>query len=209
MKPTNYDACPDCDLLLNLPPLVLGDKARCPRCGHLVAHPKAQSIERTFALSVAGLILIFPAFFLPLVGMELIGNSKVCNLWSGVFTLFAENKWEIAILVFLASILFPFMNIVLSLLVSGFLYFNIPNRHLKIWLRWQELLSEWSMLQVYMMGIIVACVKLGDMAKLTLNTGLYAFIALLIVTTMLTSSMDKRLFWQRIEQLDTGSAHEN
>lgn len=209
MKLIEYDACPDCDILLRPSQPVIGEKAHCPRCGFMLARPRKQSIERTFALSIAGLILIFPANLLPLIGMQMLGNVRICNLWSGVFSLFAEDMWEIAILVFLASIFFPLVNIILSLLVSGFLYFDRPNRYLKIWLRCLQHLSEWVMLEVYMLGIIVACVKLSSMAKLSFGFGLYAFVALLIITAMLSSTLDKRLFWQRIEQLNTLNANEN
>jgi paraquat-inducible protein A len=65
------------------------------------------------------------------------------------------------------------------------------------------------MLEVYMLGIIVACVKLMALAPLKFGWGLYAFIALIIITTMLTSGLDTRLFWQRIEQLSKKEIHES
>ena len=70
-------------------------------------------------------------------------------------------------------------------------------------------LDEWVMLEVYMLGIIVACVKLMALAPLKFGWGLYAFIALIIITTMLTSGLDTRLFWQRIEQLSKKEIHES
>ncbi len=198
---TNFTACPECDLLLNPAILVAGDKAHCPRCGYLVHRPRKQSIERTFALSIAGLILMFPANFMPLVGIKMLGGAKESTLWSGVSSLFEEHMWGIAILVFLSSILFPFLNIIFSLLISGHLYFNRTSQYLTHWMRWLQHLDEWAMLEVYMLGIIVACVKLGSTSELILGFGLYAFAALLVITVMLTSSMDKVLFWQQIGQL--------
>jgi paraquat-inducible protein A len=109
-----------------------------------------------------------------------------------------ENMWVVAILVFLSSILFPLLNIILSLLISAHLYFNKPNRYLAFWMRWLQHLDEWSMLEVYMLGIIVACVKLSSIAELKFGFGLYAFIALLIITVMLASSLDRYLFWRHI-----------
>ncbi|MDD5412330.1 MAG: paraquat-inducible membrane protein A, partial [Methylobacter sp.] len=61
MSKIEFDACPECDLLLNTALPAIGEKAHCPRCGYLLQRPRKQSIERTFALSIAGLILIFPA----------------------------------------------------------------------------------------------------------------------------------------------------
>jgi paraquat-inducible protein A len=201
MSRIELDACAECDLLLNPAQPAMGDKAQCPRCGYLLQRPRKQSIERTFALSVAGLILILPANLLPLVGIKVLGNTRDGTLWSGVATLYQEDMWAVAILVFLSSILFPLVNIVLSLLVSGHLYFRKPNRHLPRWMRWLQHIEEWAMLEVYTLGIIVACVKLASMAELRFGFGLYAFVALLIVNAMLASSLDQYLFWRRIEQL--------
>ncbi|WAK04115.1 paraquat-inducible protein A [Methylobacter sp. YRD-M1] len=201
MSRIELDACAECDLLLNPAQPAVGDKAQCPRCGYLLQRPRKQSIERTFALSVAGLILILPANLLPLVGIKLLGNTRDGTLWSGVATLYQEDMWAVAILVFLSSILFPLVNIALSLLVSGHLYFRKPNRYLPRWMRWLQHIEEWAMLEVYTLGIIVACVKLASMAELRFGFGLYAFVALLIVNAMLASSLDQHLFWRCIEQL--------
>jgi len=201
MNRTNYDACPECDLLLKYAQPKLGEKAHCPRCGLLLSRPRKQSVERTFALSIAGFILFFPANLLPMVGITVLGNANTGILVSGVIALFNDGMVAVAVVVFLASILFPLVHISLSLLISGHLYFNRHNRYLVEWMRWMHHLDEWVMLEVYMLGIIVACVKLMAIAPLKLGWGLYAFIALIIITTLLTSSLDSRLFWQRIEQL--------
>jgi paraquat-inducible protein A len=201
MQITHYHACPECDLLLNPTLINVGDKAHCPRCGLLLARPRQQSIERSFALSVAGFILIFPANLLPMVGIKMLGNSSNGTLWSGVMALFNEGMWAVALTVFLVSVFFPLIHITLSLLVSGHLYFNRPHRYLAKWMRWMQHLEEWVMLEVYMLGIIVACVKLMSISELKFGLGLYAFISLLLITVMLASSLDSTLFWQRIEQL--------
>ena len=208
MNINDYEACPECDLLLNPCTVRCGENAHCPRCGLLLSRPHKQSIERTFALSVAGFILIFPANLLPMVGIKMMDNTTNGTLWSGVMALFAENMWAVAMMVFLASILFPLLHIILSLLVSGHLYFNRPNRYLARWMRWMQHLEEWVMLEVYMLGIIVACVKLMSIAQLKFGLGLYAFIALLIITSLLAGGLDKNLFWRRIGQLGEGN-HEN
>ncbi len=201
MHRLELEACPECDLLL-VPPLPeIGEKAHCPRCGLLLQRPRKNSVERTFALSIAGLALIFPANLLPLAGINVLGTSKDAILFSGVVSLFYENMLAVAVLVLLSSILFPVLNIILSLLISGHLYFNRPNPHLPRWMRWLQHLDEWAMLEVYMLGIIVAVVKLSSMAELRFGFGLYAFVGLLIITSMLSSSLDESLFWRRIDQL--------
>jgi paraquat-inducible protein A len=207
MNSTGFDACPECDLLINLAQPKIGEKVHCPRCGLLLSQPRKQNIERTFALSIAGFILFFPANLLPMVGISLLGNANTGILMSGVISLFDQNMWPVAVVVFLASILFPLVHISLSLLISGHLYFNRPNRYLVLWMRWMQHLDEWVMLEVYMLSIIVACVKLMAIAPLKFGWGLYAFIALIVITTLLTSTLDKQLFWRRIEQLRKDNRH--
>ena len=207
MNSKEYNACPECDLLLREAQIKIGEKAHCPRCGLLLSRPQKQSVERTFALSIAGFILFFPANLLPMVGITVLGNFNTGILISGVLSLYNDGMQAVAIVVFLASILFPLVHLFLSLLISGHLYFNRPNRYLIEWMRWIHHLDEWVMLEVYMLGIIVACVKLMAIAPLELGWGLYAFSALIFITTLLTSGLDHKLFWERIEQLQKESTH--
>lgn len=202
MKLSNYLACPECDLLLSKNTPVVGEKAHCPRCGYLLHNPSENSIMRTFSLSLTGLCLLFPANLLPIMGIKVLGNSHDGTLISGVLTLFNEGMWGVAALVFLSSVLFPFLNIVLALLISGHLLFNRANKHLSLWLRTLHHIEEWAMLEVYLLGIIVACVKLASMAELKFGLGLSAFVLLLLVTVTLASNFDSPLFWQKIEQLN-------
>jgi len=115
--------------------------------------------------------------------------------------LYAEHMWAVAALVFLSSMLFPLVNILLTLAISAHLYLNRPNRNLAQWMRWLQHLDEWAMLEVYTLGIIVACVKLSSMADLRFGMGLYAFVGLLLVAVTLAGSLDSALFWRRIDAL--------
>jgi paraquat-inducible protein A len=144
---------------------------------------------------------MLPANFLPLVGIKLMGNSNSGTLWSGVSALFDEDLWSVAILVLLASIIFPLINLLLSLFISSHLFFNKNNNYLAISLRWLQHLTEWAMLEVYLLGIIVACVKLSSMAELKFGWGLVAFVALLLINVLLMANLDEKLFWQRIATL--------
>lgn len=201
MKISNYLACPECDLLLQQNVSVVGDKVHCPRCNYLLHRPRTQSVARTLALSLTGLFLLLPANLLPIVGVKILENTHDGTLLSGVMTLFNEGMWAVSIVVFLSSILFPMLSIILSLLISGHLYFNRANRYLSLWLRTLQHIDEWAMLEVYLLGIIVACVKLASMAELKFGLGLTAFVLLLLVTVMLASNFDSTLFWQQIEFL--------
>jgi paraquat-inducible protein A len=196
-----FDACPECDLLLNLASPEPGDKAHCPRCGYLLQRPHKHSIERTLALSMAGLILMMPANVLPMIAIKLLGNSQEGNLWSGVFMLFKEEMWAVAVLVMLSSVLLPLVNMTLALVISLHLFINKSNKYLSFMMRWYQHLNEWAMIEVYALGIIVAWVKLSDDAVVKFGLGLYAFIGLLIINAMLANELDSYTFWRRIALL--------
>ena len=196
-----FEACPECDLLLNTANPDPGEKAHCPRCGYLLQRPHKHSIERTLALSIAGLILIVPANLLPMIDAKLFGNSLENNLWSGVFALFKEEMWAVAILVLLSSVLLPIINLGLAFSISFHLFKQKTSAHLVSWMRWYQHLNEWAMIEVYALGIIVAWVKLSDDADLKIGLGLYAFVCLLIINAMLANELDCYSFWQRISQL--------
>jgi paraquat-inducible protein A len=201
MTVMEFEACPECDLLLSKIDDNPGCTRHCPRCGYLLQRPRNHSIERTLALSLAGLVLMIPANLLPMLGIKLFGNSFDGNLWTGVMALFKEDMWEIAVLVMLSSVLLPFINMVLAGLISFHLHMKRANVHITLWMRWLQHLNEWAMLEVYALGIIVACVKLSDMAEIKFGLGLYAFIALIIINAMLANELDYPLFWQQIARL--------
>ncbi len=196
-----FEACPECDLLLNPVEPEPGDKAHCPRCDYLLQKPHKHSVERTLALSLAGLVLMLPASLLPTIGAKLLGNSMEGNLWTGVFTLFKEDMWAVAVLVMLSSVLLPLVNMGLAFVISLHLFINKTSGFLIVWMRWYQHLNEWAMIEVYALGIIVAWVKLSDNADLKIGLGLYAFVGLLIINAMLANELDCYLFWRRISRL--------
>lgn len=196
-----FEACAECDLLLKPSQAAEGEIIQCPRCGYQLQQFRRQSIDRTFAFSVAGFALVIPANTLPILGIEVMGKTHDGTLWSGVMALYNEGMWGVSVLVCLASMVFPVLKVTLSLLISAHLYYDKAGRHLAVWMRYLHHLEEWAMLEVYTLGIIVACVKLAGVASLRFGYGLYAFVALLIVNCLMSASMDHHLFWRRIRRL--------
>ncbi len=196
-----FEACPECDLLLNQSKAAPGDKAHCPRCGFLLHRPHKHSIERTLALSAAGLVLIVPANLLPMLTIKILGKTQEGTLWSGVSALLKEDMWAVAAMVLLSSVALPVINLILAFLISFHLFAEKFNRRIMVWMRWYQHLFEWAMIEVYALGIIVACVKLSDMADIKFGFGLYAFIGLLMINTLLANEFDNYTFWRSITHL--------
>ena len=197
--PENWIACKDCDLLLERVETPRGDKALCPRCANPLYQPRHNSIEHTLALAITGLLLFIPANLLPVMSLGLVGQENSTTIYQGSAVLFHEGLYWTALLVFFASIVIPLCKLLLMLFVSGHLYLDRFSALLPYAFRYYHYIDEWGMLEVYMLGVLVAVVKLKGMASVIPGIGLYCFVALLLVTTLMSSLLDEDSFWNKIE----------
>lgn len=197
--PENWIACKDCDLLLERVDTPPGEKALCPRCASPLYQPREQTVESTLALAVTGLLLFLPANLLPVMTLDLVGQVSSTTIYQGSLVLFEEGLYWTALLVFFASVVIPLCKLLLMLFVSGCLQLQRSSPLLPYAFRYYHYLDEWGMLEVYMLSVLVAVVKLKGMASIIPGIGLYCFIALLLVTTLMSSLLDQDDFWNRIE----------
>ncbi|MBU4261214.1 MAG: paraquat-inducible protein A [Proteobacteria bacterium] len=196
----NVMACPDCDLLLQQVEVVRGQKALCPRCGHMLYSAKKDSLDKTLALSFSGLILYLPANFLPLMTLDTLGLEKSGSIYDGVISLYQHRYFFVAIMVALTSLIFPLAKLSLLFLVSLALKLKFYPRFLSLCLRYYHHLDEWGMLEVYMVGILVTIIKMYHMAHIQYDAGFFCFIGLLWVALGSSVVLDEHLFWRLIEQ---------
>jgi paraquat-inducible protein A len=191
-------ACHDCDLLLRAYEPAPGEKALCPRCGALLLRGVRDPLDRTLALTVAALFCFLMANLYPFMTFSLEGRVQENRMISGVIDLWRDGFHPLASVIFAASIGVPLLKIL------GFLYLLLPlklgrrPRRLALGARVLQFLQPWGMLEVYMLGVLVAISKLSGMATIVLGTAFYAFVALMVLTTAASSSMDPRLVWQRL-----------
>ena len=198
MLSTSLIACHECDLLHNVRPVPGGGAAKCRRCGAVLYRDLPDSLDRTLKLTVAGVILFVLANVYPFMTFKLSGREQANTLFAGVRELYEEGFWELAILVFACSILFP------AIRLGGMLYVLAPLRHGRTpWkfasvFRWLETLLPWAMMEVYMLGVLVAIVKLSEIATIMPGIALYAFAALILITAWSGATLDPRIVWNRI-----------
>ncbi len=196
-------ACHECDLLVKKQPVAYGEKACCPRCGNKLYEPKKSSVDKCMAMAISGLILIFPANFLPLMTMEVLGRSEQDTLISGVVALSQEGYWFVALLVLAAGTLIPLSKLLLMLFITSCLKWGLRPGFLAWSFRFYHEIDTWGMIEVYMLAILVSAVKLLDIAEIVPGVGLYCFAVLLLTTVLLSVNLDENLFWEMIED------HEN
>jgi paraquat-inducible protein A len=200
LKGKTLVACHECDLLHEVKPLTAGGVAKCTRCGAILLRHKRNSLDRTLSFAMAGLILIIVANTFPFLALENEGLVQETTLITGVKQLYLQGMWRLAALVFLTSILVPFVHI------SGLLYVLVPmklNRlpwRLPLVFRFLEAIQPWGMMEVFLLGILVSIVKLGKMATIVPGIALYSFVVLIFVLAAAMASLDTHMIWERLEQ---------
>ncbi|KMN10645.1 paraquat-inducible protein A [Pseudomonas helleri] len=196
-------ACHECDLLMRKPHLALGEKAQCPRCGYELYAHRHNVVERSLALVIAALLLYVPANFLPIMELNLLGQASQDTVWSGVVGLFDTGMQGIAVVVFLCSMGIPLLKLLCQLAVLLSIRLNIGRSYGLLIYRIYHHLKDWGMLEVYLMGVLVAIVKLVDLAELSLGLGLTCFVSLLLVQVWLEVVMSPHQIWQALSGEDT------
>ena len=192
-------ACHDCDLLYRKKPLREGEKAKCMRCGAVLYRRNRDSLDRTLTYSLTALILFLVANVYPFMTFKLEGRAQESILFTGVMELYLQGYWALAVLVFAASIFFPLVTILGTLYVLLPMKFNWRLWRSAIVFRYVSTLIPWAMMEVYMLGVFVAYVKLTDLATIELGMALYAFSVLIVIQAAAGAALDPEEIWERLQ----------
>ncbi|MFK0096229.1 paraquat-inducible protein A [Pseudomonas sp. NPDC090592] len=195
-------ACHECDLLLRKPVLQHDEKAQCPRCGYELYAHRHNVVNRSLALVLTALLLFVPANFLPIMQLHLLGQSSDDTVWSGVLGLYNSEMRGVAVVVFLCSMAIPLAKLLCQLVVLLSIRMNVGRSFGLLFYRIYHHLRDWGMLEVYFMGVLVAIVKLVDLAELTVGLGLFCFISLLLVQVWLEVVMSPHQIWSALSGED-------
>ena len=190
--------CNECGLLQRNPPLPRGGCSECARCGCVIARDRPDSLNRTLALSIAGLVLFVIANSFPFLSFSMQGQVTQTTLLSGILNLYDQGKWEIAAVVAFTSVLAPGLQLGLLLVVLVPLTTGRMPPWLPTLFRYVRTLAPWGMMDVFMLGILVAVVKLSEMASIVPGTSLFAFAALIFVLAAAQAALDPALVWSRV-----------
>ncbi len=197
-------SCHRCHLLCR--PAEAG-RAVCPRCGASLHSRKPNSIARTWALVMAAAVFYIPANLLPITHTTSLGAVQSDTIMSGVIYFIHSGSWPIALVIFVASVFVP----LLKLLILCFLLISVQRR----W-QWRpvdrtrlygltEAIGRWSMLDIYVVTILVALVQLGALANIAAGPGALFFAAVVVITMLAAESFDPRLIWDGMEDSNDGT----
>jgi len=195
---TDSIACHDCDGVFPLPQVGKGERAVCPRCGVGLFEHKGHSLDHSLALALTSLILFVIANINTLLVMKIGGRTQAGAIFTGVQELYAQGFWEIAALVFVVSILAPLLKLMCLFYVLVPLRLGLRLPAATQVFRFYEVLHPWAMTEVYMLGILVAVVKLADLASLEPGIALYSFAALIFFMAATDASLDDHEIWERL-----------
>ncbi len=161
----------------------------CGQCKAVLYRNNPDSIERTLALTVAALILLVIANAFPIVGIESQGSRNASTLWGAVRTLWDDHMLFVAGLVFTTTMLLPALKLVLMALV---LVLRPPAPFL---LRLVLIIRPWAMVEVFVLGLLVAVQKLAHFATVIPGVGLWSFGALMVIFACLTATFNVHELW--------------
>lgn len=193
--------CSDCRLAVRLP--ASGSSAGfCPRCGSRLRVRQLNSLGRTWALVITAWICFFPANLYPVMTVIYLGDGEPDTILSGVIKLSQEGMVPIAILVFIASILVPVLKLLglMFLLLMVQRRWQLNKRQCTMLYRVIEVIGAWSMLDLFMISILVTLVDLGAVATIAPGTGATAFATVVVLTMLAAISFDPRLIWDLQER---------
>ncbi|SMG59456.1 paraquat-inducible protein A [Paraburkholderia susongensis] len=177
------------------------DEAACPRCGARLHARKPNSIGRTWAFLIAAMVLYVPANALPVMNTSSLFGSEKDTILSGVVYLWTSGSWPLAVVVFIASIAVPMLKIIaLMFLVISTQFGSAwsPQQRSRIY-RVVELVGRWSMLDIYVITILVALVQFKGLATIQAGPAAIAFGSVVVLTMFAALAFDPRLIWDRAE----------
>jgi paraquat-inducible protein A len=193
-------ACPDCDLLHHLGTIPEGSTASCRRCRGVLRQRRRNGIERTLALSLAAAVLLVVSNTFPFLAFELKGQVTRTTLLSGVVNLYRGGFQELAALVLVTSVLAPVVQIALLIYVLLPMRWNRVPPGVTSACRLLRRIQPWSMMEVFMIGMLVSVVKLQGMhASIVPGIALWSFALLIVVLAGAMASLDLQDVWERVE----------
>jgi paraquat-inducible protein A len=198
-KNSGLVGCHSCHLLCRA--AVAHAEMSCPRCGARMHVRKPNSISRTWALVLAAFIFYIPANLLPITTVVSLGKAQSDTIMSGVIYFIKSGMWPIALVIFVASVFVP----LLKLLALSFLLISVRKK--SVWrqkdrtqlYRITEIVGRWSMIDIFVVTILVALVSMGSLATIYAGPGALFFSAVVVITMFAAMSFDPRLIWDTEE----------
>ena len=168
---------------------------RCPRCRSRLHLRKGHSLQRTWAFTIASLLRYFPANLLPILRVESFAGAQSSTIMSGVIQFWQEEDYPVAIIIFVASVMIPVLKILAIIWLCFAATYGWQPRGMTRLYRVTEFVGRWSMVDVFVVAILVGVVQLGSTISIHPGAGAVSFAAVVVLTMLAAMSFDPRLIW--------------
>ena len=181
-------------------------KHSCGRCGSSLHVRKKESLQRCLALLVAALIAYVPANVMPIMVISNLGTEHPKTIMEGVVGFWDDGSYPVAITIFTASVLIPGLKLLALLFLSAAAIglIRVDGRQANRIYHLTELVGRWSMVDVFVVVVLVGLVQLGGLNSIRSGPGVIAFGFTVILTMMAAHSFDPRLVWDQIRKNQEG-----
>jgi len=202
----NLVACPSCDLIFDVGGLHHRQKANCSRCGHFLTLARDDAMERVLALSIAGLVFLAVGCSFPFLAFRASGMESVMTLPQTAVDLYRQGMPDLAFLVAAFIIVIPATVLVMVLVLSAALAAGREYRWLIPLARTVFHLQNWSMVEVFFIGVLVSLVKIAHMATVIVGISLWGYAGFALMFTLAVAGLDRYQCWRRLGMI-AGPAH--
>ncbi len=174
-------------------------RAVCLRCDTVLRHTRHNPLLLPLALNLSALILFTVGATLTLMSVTTGGQQRVAGLLTGPRELEQYGLWELSLVVLVTTLAAPLVRILCMLIVLGGLLRPRPPREIRTIFAWVAHLKPWSMIEIYLLGLFVAYVRLSDMAQVDLGPAVYALGGLMVVMALADVSLDEHAVWEAMQ----------
>ncbi len=185
-----------------LPALPPGSRAICQRCDAVLRHTRRDPLRLPLALNISALMLFGLGATLTLMSVSTAGQQRVAGLVSGPTELEQYGLWEISLVVLVTTVAAPLARVLSMLVVLIGLRLNRPPTELRTVFAWVEHLRPWSMVEIYLLGLYVAYVRLSGIATVDLGPAVYALGGLMVVMVLADYTLDDQAVWEAMEPVN-------
>jgi paraquat-inducible protein A len=197
--PARLRECRDCGQMQVVPPLRPASLVACRRCDAVLRRTRRDPIGVPLALYCAALVLLIVSCTMTMLSVSRVGLSHKADLFSGPVGLTEHGLWPLGLLVLFTTIGAPMVKVVGSIYVLGGVLMPDPPRHLRTVYAWMEHLRPWSMIEIYLLGLFVAYVKLSALVQIDIGVATYALFALLLTIIAADVLTDPQAVWEAMD----------
>lgn len=193
--------CLECDLLVRVPRLGARQRSLCPRCGHLLTSGNVERAHQAFPFALSAAVLLPLSLLFPFMSFARSGIENEMNLFQTAWALYLDGSVILSAVVFGFIIFMPSFVVLSILLISLSFTLERSLPGLKLAARFVYTVNSWSMVEVFIIGVLVSLVKIAKMATVEIGVSLWTYLAFSIVLVLAFAKLDKLVVWEHIESL--------